>query len=159
MKKLIYLTFLFLLMASCSSIGNTSENNIAVVEKYIRAVESLDYTTMTALLDDNYQGLGPSYTDSINKDQAIEAWKYNVENLYEKIEYTREQHASTLIKEGRNKGEWVSSWAELNITYKSGEEVIIWSNTAYKVENSKIVKSFTFYNEADVLRQLGYIFL
>jgi len=158
MKKLFYLTLLLPLMMSCSSMGDNSRNNIAIVEKYIRAVESLDYDVMTLLLDDNYQGLGPSYTDSINKQQAIEAWKYNVENLYEKIEYTREQHASTLIKEGFNKGEWVSSWAELNITYKSGETVVIWSNTAYRVENNKIVKSFTFYNEADALRQLGYVF-
>ena len=28
------------------------------------------------------------------------------------------------IGEGFNKGEWVSSWAELNITYKSGEMVV-----------------------------------
>jgi len=158
MKKLFYLTLLLPLMVSCGSIGNNSESNIAIVEKYIKAVESLDYNTMTLLLDDNYQGLGPSYNDSINKQQAIESWKYNVENLYEKIEYIREQHASILIKEGYNKGEWVSSWAELNITYKSGETVVIWSNTAYRVENSKIVKSFTFYNEADALRQLGFIF-
>jgi hypothetical protein len=158
MKKLLYLTLLLPLMMSCSSMGDNSDNNIAVVEKYIRAVENLDYDAMTLLLDDNYQGLGPSHNDSINKQQAIESWKYNVENLYEKIEYTREQHATTLIKEGINKGEWVSSWAELNITYISGETVVIWSNTAYKVENSKIVKSYTFYNEADALRQLGYVF-
>ena len=27
------------------------------------------------------------------------------------------------------------------------------------IENGKIVKSFTFYNEADALEQLGYVFL
>ena len=159
MKKLVYLTLLLPLIMGCNSMGTNSAKDIAIVEQYIRAVENLDYTTMTSLLDDNYQGFGPSYTDSINKQQAIEAWKYNVENLYEKIRYTREQNASTYIKEGNNRGEWVSSWAELNITYKSGETVVIWSNTAYRVENSKIVKTFTFYNEADALRQLGYIFL
>jgi hypothetical protein len=158
MKKIVYLTLLLPLMMSCSSIGNTSENNIAIVEKYIAAVENMDYDIMESILADDYSGLGPSHKDSINKQQALEGWKYNVENLYEKIEYTREQHATTLIKEGYNKGEWVSSWAELNITYKSGATVVIWSNTAYRVENSKIVKSFTFYNEADALRQLGYIF-
>jgi hypothetical protein len=158
MKKLVYLTLLLTLMIGCSSMGNKSDKNIAIVEKYIGAVESLDYKTMTLLLDDNYQGLGPSHNDSTNKQQAIESWKFNVENLYEKIEYTREQHATAFIKEGYNKGEWVSSWAELSITYKSGESVVIWSNTAYKVENGKIVKTFTFYNEADALRQLGYFF-
>jgi hypothetical protein len=27
------------------------------------------------------------------------------------------------------------------------------------IENGKIVKSYTFYNEADALKQLGYIFI
>ena len=39
-------------------------------------------------LDDKYMGLGPSYGDTIYKDQAIANWKYYVENLYEKIQYT-----------------------------------------------------------------------
>ncbi|RLD31001.1 MAG: hypothetical protein DRI73_09525 [Bacteroidetes bacterium] len=159
MKNLAFTLFLLPFLMSCSSGGKNSEKNILLVEKYIRAVENLDYNTMTSLLDDNYQGLGPSYTDSINKEQAVAGWKDNVENLYESIKYTREQHGTVLIKEGYNKGEWVSSWAELNITYKNGEKVVIWANTAYKVEKGKIVKSFTFYNEADALRQLGYVFI
>lgn len=66
---------------------------------------------------------------------------------------------SVIISKGPNKGEWISSWAELFITYKTGETVTIWANTAYKVENDKIVKSYTFYNEADALEQLGYVFI
>lgn len=158
-NNLFYALILVPFLMSCSFNSGSSDSNIAVIEKYISAVESMDYNTMTLLLDDDYQGLGPSFSDSINKQQAIDSWKYNVKNLYEKIEYTREQHAIVLIEKGYNKGEWVSSWAELNITYKTGETVVIWANTAYKVENSKIVKSFTFYNEADALRQLGFVFI
>ncbi len=159
MKNLVFTLLWLPFLVSCTSEGGNSDNNIAIVEKYIKAVENLDYNTMILLLDDGYQGLGPSYNDSINKQEAIESWKYNVENLYEKIKYTREQHATTLIKNGPNKGEWVSSWAELTITYKTGETAIIWANTAYKVNKGRIVKSFTFYNEADALRQLGYEFV
>ena len=159
MKNLAFALLLLPFLISCTSESNNSQKNIALVEKYIEAVENLDYNTMASLLDDQYIGLGPSFTDSINKAQALESWKFNVENLYENIKYKREQHATVLIKDGYNKGEWVSSWAELYITYKSGELAVIWANTTYKLENNKIVKSFTFYNEADALKQLGYVFI
>jgi hypothetical protein len=42
------------------------------------------------------------------------------------------------------------------IEYQNGKTVMLWANTDYLVENGKIVKSLTFYNEADALRQLGY---
>ncbi len=159
MKKIIIVFTLIPFLFGCSLQKDESEQNIAIVEKYISVVENMDYDGMGALLSDDYQGLGPSFGDSINKQQAIESWKYNVDNLYEKIEYSREQHGSVVISKGPNKGEWISSWAELNITYKNGKSVVIWANTAYKVENNKIVKSFTFYNEADALQQLGYVFI
>ena len=53
----------------------------------------------------------------------------------------------------------MSNWAELQIKYKDGENVIVLVNSIYLIENDKIVKSFTFYNEADVLEQLGYVFI
>jgi len=31
-----------------------------------------------------------------------------------------------------------------------------WVNVVYKIENGRIARSRTFYNEADVLRQLNY---
>ncbi|MEE4256325.1 MAG: hypothetical protein V2I47_04745 [Bacteroidales bacterium] len=159
MKKIIYLLIAIPLMISCSKGVKNAENNISVVESYIEAVENLDYETMETLLDESYQGLGPSFGDSISKDQALESWKYNVEHLYENIKYSRLQVAPVHIEQGYNRGEWVSSWAELQIKYKDGNMVTIWANAAYKVENGKIVKTFTFYNEADALRQLGYVFI
>ena len=159
MKNLAFVLLLLPFLVSCTSESNNSQKNIALVEKYVEAVENLDYNAMASLLDEDYIGLGPSYTDSIGKEQAIASWKYNVENLYEKIQYKKSQNATVTIKEGYNKGEWVSSWSELFITYKNNETIVIWANTVYKVENNKIVKSLTFYNEADALRQLGYVFI
>ncbi|MDZ4747926.1 MAG: hypothetical protein SH808_05525 [Saprospiraceae bacterium] len=57
---------------------------------------------------------------------------------------------------GDNNGEWVGNWAELTIGYQDGGSVTIWANTDYLIENGKIIRSLTFYNEADALRQLGY---
>ena len=160
MKKLIYAILLLPVIISCNSGSNNSEKNIALIEKYVRSVEDLDYLTMESLLDDSYFGYGPSYGDSIGKAQAVEYWKDNVENLYESIKYNKSRNAAVTVTTGDNQGDWVSNWGELHIVYKNGKgEVNIWANTIYQIENGKIVKSYTFYNEADALSQLGYVFI
>ncbi|RLD73893.1 MAG: hypothetical protein DRJ10_17355 [Bacteroidetes bacterium] len=160
MRNLIFALLVSSLVISCSSTDKTAEKNLLLVEKYVKGVENMDYEIMDDLLADNYLGLGPSFGDSINKVQAIESWKQNVENLYEKIEYFRSRNNAVTITTGDNQGEWVSNWAELKITYKGDKgSVMIWSNSIYLIENNKIIKSYTFYNEADALRQLGYVFI
>lgn len=157
MKNLILYTSMIALFTACTGSSNKlQEDNVALVKKYVEAVESLNYEAMASYLADNYMGLGPSYGDTIYKKEAIENWKANVTNLYEKIEHTRAQFAPVVIKEGPSKGDWVACWAELKITFKNGTSVMIWDNSDYLVENGKIVKTITLYNEADALRQLGY---
>lgn len=155
------LSFLILILwfFSACSVNNTAEN-IATIEKYVSAVESMDYSTMEALLAEDYIGYGPSHSDSTSKKDALAAWENNVETLYEKISYERSQIVAVNVPSGPNKGEWVANWAELKITYKDGSgPIVIWANSNYKIENGKIVKSYTFYNEADALKQLGYVFV
>jgi len=145
-------------LISCSKIDNSAKN-VALIEKYIQSVETVNYEEIASLLDENYLGLGPSYGDSIRKPAALANWKENSENLYESIKYNKSRNAGFTVSEGDNQGDWVSNWSELVITYKDGRgAVTIWANTIYKIENEKIIKSFTFYNEADALRQLGYVF-
>jgi hypothetical protein len=160
MRKTILTLLAIPLIMGCNSIGTNTKKNLALVEKYIQAVENLDYETMASCLDENYLGLGPSRSDSINKPEAVENWKYVVENLYESIKYNRSRNITANITTGDNQGEWVSNWAELEITYKEDMgTIIIWANTIYQIENEKIVKSYTLYNEADALEQLGYVFI
>ncbi len=138
--------------------GN-SEENLALVHKFIMAVENDDTATMASVLADNYRGYGPSIGDSASKEEALENWKYNIENFYSSVKYTRFHNMAVTVKEGAEAeaGEWVSNWAYCTITYKDGRgPVTFWMNAVYKIEGGKIVKSRTFYNEADVLRQLGY---
>ena len=157
MKKYIILTALVAGLFACTPNDTKKQaENVEVVKNYVAAVEKLDFESMDKFLDDKYMGLGPSYGDTIYKDQAIENWKYYVEHLYEKIQYTRSQIAPVTIAEGDAKGEWVANWAELHIVFKEGGEANIWANTNYQIENGKIVRSLTLYNEADALRQLGY---
>jgi len=160
MRKLLIVFVLFPVLFGCSLQKDNAEANVALIEKYVQSVEDLDYTVMESLLDENYWGFGPSFGDSINKVEAVAGWKYNAENLYESINYQRSRNTAVTVPDGDNKGEWVSNWGELNIVYKNGQgKVMIWANTIYKIANGKIVKSYTFYNEADALQQLGFFFI
>src|SRR6478736_81642 len=158
MKYIVYLFLLGLIVAACSGTGDQkAAENIAVIEKYIKAVQEKDTKTMTELLADDYIGYGPSVADTINKEQAIASWKDVAENLYDKIEYTRTVNIAATLKDGPNPGNYVSDWASLKITYKDGRgPVSLNMNAVYRIENGKINLSRTFYNEADVLRQLGH---
>ena len=160
MKTTFFILLSLLLTMGCTSQSKNSEKNIALIEEYVEAVETMDFDAMESYLADDYLGIGPSYGDSIRKDQAIQNWKYNVENLYEKIDYEMSRNVAVTLTTGDNQGEWVSNWAQLHIVYKDNRGAItIWANSTYQIENGKIIKSFTFYNEADAMRQLGYVFI
>ena len=158
MKNFILLAAITIGLAACTTNSEKKPDaNIDLVKSYVKSVEEMDFNAMEKFLDDNYLGIGPSFGDSIRKNEAVENWKSNVANLYEKIHYNRSKFVSVTIPEGINKGEWVANWAEVNIVYKNGRgSVTILANTNYQIENGRIVKSLTFYNEADALRQLGY---
>ena len=161
MKPIYFFCAIAAGVIACSGNQDAIEKaNIAVVEKYIKAVESKDTQAMTELLADNYIGYGPSVSDTVNKAQAMENWRYVAENLYDKIEYQRTVNIAAKITNGPNPGNFVSDWARLKITYKDGTgPVFLHMNAIYRIEGGKITLSRTFYNEADVLRQLGYDFV
>ena len=157
MKKFIHCVVMIFLLAACGSPDNKQkDDDMTLVKNYVAAVEKLDYEAMGNYLADNYMGLGPSYGDTIYKKEAIESWKYNSVNLYSKIEHTMARYAFVTITEGPAKGNWIACWSELKITYKNGKSVMIWANSDYMVENGKITRTLSLYNEADALRQLGY---
>jgi hypothetical protein len=157
MKRLLIILVGMGLLPACN-VQNSSVNT-EIIQLYVEAVEAKDYSAMEELLAEDYMGYGPSYRDSTNKKAALENWKYNIEQLYERISYERSQIVALTIPSGPNQGEWVANWAEVKIKYKDGRgPIIIWANSNYKIENGKISRSYTFYNEADALRQLGIDF-
>ena len=160
MKNILATILLAVLSISCAKTTDNSKENIAIVEQYIQAVEDLNSDGMDNLLADDYMGYGPSYNNEINKEDAIKNWKNFSTTLYKSIKYTKNRNIAVSIPDGENKGEWVTNWAELTIVYKKDNaEVTLWANTLYQIENNQIVKSYTIYNEADALHQLGYIFI
>ena len=161
MKQLFIAIFSFLFLLSCTN-TNTGINtdNISVVERYATAVQSKNVDSMEALLSDDYMGYGPSFSDSINKADAIKNWKYLVANLYDSIKYTRSINMAAKITDGPHPGDYVTSWSSVSITYKNGKgPVNLLVNVVYRIENGKITLSRTFYDEADAMRQLGYQFV
>ena len=160
MKNISYLILGLLILSGCANSNQRASENVALIKKYINAVEAKDYGTMEAMLAEGYEGFGPSVDDSTNRDAALQAWKYNVENLYESIVYERSRNIAVTVTEGDNQGDWVSNWALLSISFKDGRgPVKLLTNTTYQIANGKILKSYTFYNEADALEQLGYVFI
>lgn len=139
--------------------SDNSGANQTIVEQYVAAVQQLDYQNALDLLAEDYVGYGPSTNDSIYKDQVEASMKYNVENVYEAIEYKKSRILSVHVPDGENKGEWVSHWARLLIQYQDGKSAEIMANSIYQLEGGKIISSYTFYNEADALEQLGYVFI
>ena len=157
MKQLVLLTAISIGLFSCSDADNKEKENLAIAKRYMEAVESKNVEIMDSLLSEKYIGYGPSVGDSANKEEALKAWKFNAENLYESFQYTRHKELAVTVDEGEAIGDWVLNWAYLTIKYKDGRgPVNLWVNAVYRIEDGKIVQSRSFYNEADVLRQLGY---
>src|SRR5690606_38823824 len=102
-----------LVAVSCDEQNKTDAENIAVIEKYIQAVQAKDTQTMSELLAEDYVGYGPSFSDSTNKEQAIANWNDVAENLYDKIEYTRTVNIAAKVMDGPHPGNYVSDWASL----------------------------------------------
>ena len=160
MKQLfIFIAILSGLMSCSVDTSDKESKHMAIAKKYMDAVENKNIAIMDSLLSDQYRGYGPSVGDSVNKKEALDLFKRNVETLYESFQYTRHKNLAVTVPAGETKGDWVLNWAYLTIKYKDGRgPVNLWVNAVYRIEDEKIVHSRTFYNEADVLRQLGYSF-
>lgn len=161
MRKLCFLLVfagLGYVHTSCTSNSN-SHKNIDLIDQYVKAIESKDMEAMASLLHEDYKGYGPSINDSTDKSQAIESWAYLSESYYEYINYDDFQNIAVTIDEGPQEGDWVSNWSILSLKFKDGRgPVKLYFNAVYKIVDGKIIHSRTFYNEVDVLEQLGYTF-
>jgi hypothetical protein len=158
MKPVLMILIAGFLM-SCSASNQKEEklkqDNIALVEKYIKAVQDKDANAMGSLLSDNYIGYGPGFSDSIDKTNAIANFQNLAETLYDKVSYDRSINIAAEVKDGPNPGNFVSNWAKLTITYKDGRGPInLYANTSYRIEDGKITLTRTIYDEADAMRQL-----
>ena len=158
MKRIILLISPLALIWACTP--QNREDNIVLVERYVDAVVSNDFATMDSLLADNYMGYGPGINDSTNKKDGIANWQENSEELYSSISFERTQYVATTVTEGQAAGDWVTTWAHVNLSYKDGRGPVNFrANSVYRIEKGKIAFSISFYDASDILRQLGYQFI
>ena len=72
MKQLIVLAIISIsLLPALHRADKKEKANLAIAQKYMEAVETMNVAIMDSLLADNYMGYGPSVGDSINKEEAI----------------------------------------------------------------------------------------
>ena len=63
--KLVLTLLISSLVFGCNMTGANQDKNLRLIEKYVQAVENLDYETMASCLAEDYIGIGPSHNDSI----------------------------------------------------------------------------------------------
>src|SRR5688572_18460334 len=121
MKQIIIFLVSFSGLISCTIETDDKETkHMAIAKKYMDAVENKNIVVMDSLLSDNYKGYGPSVGDSVNKKEALDLFKRNVETLYESFQYTRHKNLAVTVPSGETKGDRVLNWAYLTIKYKDG---------------------------------------
>ncbi len=79
-----------------------SDENLALVTKFLTAIENLDTAAMSSLMADNYKGYGPSIGDSLPKSEILENWKYNFDHYYGTIKYLRQQLLASAVTENND---------------------------------------------------------
>jgi len=129
-------------IALCSGQGLVDQD-IAVVDNYIQAVQSNNAQAVGKLLDKNYVGYLSS-SDSICKEQALVNLTYGSEHLYEKIEYLQNVHLSVRAIDGPESGSFISDSYVVKITYKDGRGSVFFNALVdYQITKGRITFSRT----------------
>ena len=130
-------------LSLCSGQGKV-DDHLAVVDKYIQAVQSNNAQAMRKLLDNNYVGYLSVSSDSIGKEQALDNLAYGAEHLYEKIEYVQNVHLFVRSIDSPGSGSFVSDSCVVKITYKDGRGAVFFNALVdYQITKGKITFSRT----------------
>ena len=57
MKSIIIVLLTSILFIGCNNNQKNAERNVLLIEKYVQAVETVNYDLMSSLLDDNYDDI------------------------------------------------------------------------------------------------------
>ena len=163
-KTLVVLFACAIGIVSCSpSNENTIQRkpeNEALVKKYLDALTTGDTSAIEGFLADNYKSYGPKIIDSANREKAVAEAKTNWRSHWQSVDYNRYTMLSATLPEGPNAGDWVLDWGMVTIHSKDKTPsfTVQWHG-AFRVKDGKITQEVSFFNEADIFRQLGYTFV
>jgi len=159
--------FLFAIAIGFISCSPSNENTIqrnpaneALVKKYIDAITTGDTSAIEPLLADDFKDYGPNTTDSLDKAGTIADSKNQWRNHWRAVEFNRYTMLSATIPDGPVAGDWVLDWAKITIHSKDNTPsfTVNWHG-AFRVKDGKINQANSFFNQADILRQIGFTFV
>lgn len=150
---------------------DNGEVNKEIVSKYLDAVHKGDTAGMSKYLADDFMAYGLGVKDTAGRFRTLDGvqkhwdvYKYGGKR-YKRLEAV----AVTTNADGgrgRQKGDWVYEWGDIETDYpdnpETGEKATTAEFTfhaAFRVENGKITSISTYLNHEDVMRQLGYKYL
>ena len=159
MKHFIPVFVLGFLLIQCQPAPRLESSNISIVEKYISAVENQDFMLMDSLTREDFFVVGPSVTDTANKNQIIRRWKRNSKEEIDSIRFRGSTLSQLTIPSKTEIGDWIGEWSLVHIYYKDiSEPIKLFANTNYLVVDGKLARGLVFYNKTDILDQMSYIY-
>ena len=163
-KTLVALFAIAIGIISCSpSNENTvqrSPENEAVVKKYLDAVITGDTSAIEGFLADNYMSYGPKIIDSADRAKVVADYKTNWRTNWSSVEYSRYTMLSANIPDGPAPGDWVLDWGRVTVNSKNNSpSFTVDLHIAFRMKDGKVVQEVSFFNEADIFRQMGFTFV
>ncbi len=163
MKNALFSLAMIFMMAACTPPEAPEDPMIAVHEAntqtvydYIAAMTTGDVNAAASFLTDDYYYYGPNIADSASKVDHLSRWKGNLDSLFTKVTYSRIATITQSYEEGRLQGDWVADWSVMSIDYQNAPSVSFNFHAVYRVEEGKITRSTSFFNQADILTQQGW---
>jgi ketosteroid isomerase-like protein len=165
--KRVKMTLLLASMVMAAFVSNAQEPTVTIefanaataseiVQKYVKALQNGDVTTMSAQFAENAMvyGLGGG-VDSLNVAQHTEYFT-NTTATY-KNNITQDLYLPVKVENNWNEGEWVLAWGTNTITdKKTGKNILIPYHTANLVQDGKIVSMRYFYDMLNILENQGF---
>ncbi len=130
-----------------------AEADLKVVSDYIKQTAAGDIAKAKSLLADTYMEYGPGSKDSADVAKVVSDW----ENSY-KVTSNRSigfVQQTFRVTSGPQKGDWVSVWGTYAFT-QNGKSVSFPLQITALVANGKIQRTIVYFNELDIITQLGY---
>ena len=163
MKKIIIPAILILGMASCNKpapmVDMVGEQNKALVQKYIDATVKGDTSSLDFFLAEKFMNYGPARKDSSNRQQELDNYKKNWRESWASAQFNQAAiHAFTLPPGEKYPGDWVAVWGIVTVNSKTGAPSVTFNwHGVFGVKEGKIDSEQGFYDNNDILTQLGYM--
>lgn len=166
MKKLLFLAWIILIVPGCTQQPPPaseddgkikSEENIALVKKYMTAYEAEDIETMKALSDDSLLIIGPGHMDEIGYKEYYEKWVPLIFETEDSRHYDVIAMTHLSATEKGIEGDWVLCWADFSYFHLESQKTIQFPiHFAALIKNGKIRIIARYYDQLDIYTQLGF---